>query len=135
MREPLSYLALCAKRIPAFWIGGHSNTFMTLAGSLASYARQRDYPRVCLKLLLLAVNLGIIILGWFGIYLVRRLGVVETRYLLVLALPVLVKALMHVFLLATLRYQVPIMPFLIIFAACAIEHARRVIVEAIPAHA
>ena len=135
MREPLSYLALCAKRIPAFWIGGHSNTFTNLAGSLASYVRQRDYPRVCLKLLLLAFNLGVIVLGWVGIYLVWRVGVVETRYLIVLALPVVVKALTHVFLLATLRYQVPIMPFLIIFAACAIEHARRVILEALPAHA
>ena len=120
LADPPGYLRLCLKRIPAFWLGGHSNTFVGLEQSLTAYLAQGDVWRVSLKLLMLAFNLGLIVLGAAGAYLAWRLKTTDPRSLGLVALPVVIKAVTHVFLFAALRYQVPIMSFLILFAAFAV---------------
>lgn len=135
LSHPRVYLKLCLKRIPRFWLGGHSNTFVHLERSLGTYLAQRDYLKASIKLAMLAFNLGLIALGFAGVYLAWRLGVADPRHLTVMALPVLAKAGIHVFLFADLRYQVPIMSLLILFAAFTIWHVRRVVADLVPAHA
>jgi len=132
LADPLGYLTLCLKRIPAFWIGGHSNTFVHFEQSLGSYVRQGDYAKVAIKLSMLAYNLLIIGLGLTGMYLAWRLGLVDPVPVALTALPVFVKAISHIFLFATLRYQVPILALLMIFAAFAVWHVRRVTAELLP---
>ena len=132
LARPLRYLKLCVKRIQAFWLGGHSNTFLHLDGGLGSYLVQREYGKAVVKLAMLVYNLGIIALGFCGLYLAWTLGTVDPRPVVLMAIPVVVKALTHVALFAALRYQVPIMSFLIIFAAFAIWHVRCVIRDLIP---
>jgi hypothetical protein len=135
VRQPFRYLALCLKRIPRFWVGSHSNTIWPLERSLRAYAAEGAYGRVVMKLALFAYNMALIGLGWFGMYLAWHVRMAEMRQVIGLAMPVIVKALMHSLLFAQLRYQVPIMPFLIIFAATALVHLRRVVREALPAYA
>jgi len=125
LADPLRYLGLCAKRIPAFWVGGHSNTFAYLEDRLGSYLARREYGKAAVKLAMLAGNLGIIMLGFWGLSLAWALGAVDPRLVALTAMPVIVKALTHVLVFAALRYQVPIMSFLIIFAAFAVWHVRR----------
>lgn len=132
LADPLRYLRLCAKRIPAFWVGGHSNTFAHLEDGLGSYLARREYGKAAVKLTMLAGNLGLIMLGFWGLYLAWALGTVDPRPVVLTAIPVIVKALTHVLLFAALRYQVPIMSFLIVFAAFAIWHVRRLARELVP---
>jgi 4-amino-4-deoxy-L-arabinose transferase-like glycosyltransferase len=124
VEDPLGYLTLCVKRLPAFWLGGHSNTFARLEDRVGSYLKEGRYLHVIVKLLMLAFNLGLMLLGGVGIVLAWRQPAEASRYAPVLALPIFVKAVTHVFLFATLRYQVPIMSFMIIFAACALSALR-----------
>ena len=135
VEDPLRYLKLCLNRIPAFWFGGHSSTFRHLEDSLQSYVAQGSYLQVAIKLTLLAYNMGMILLGFAGMSLAWSNGMVNRRLVVLLTLPVAAKALTHFFLFARLRYQVPIMSFLIIFAAFALWHLRRVIRHRLPAPA
>ena len=132
LAHPLRYAKLCAKRIPAFWIGGHGNTFLHLEGGFGAYLAQRAYGKAAVKLAMLIYNLGIIALGFVGLHLACTLGTVDPRPVVWMAIPLAVKALTHVALFAALRYQVPIMPFLIVFAAFAIWHVRHVVREIVP---
>ena len=133
--KPLTYLALCARRIPRFWIGGHSHSFVGLDRSFGSYAAQGAYVKVAVKLALLIYNVGLTALGFLGAYLAWTLRMADGRHLTLLMLPVVAKAATHVFLFADLRYQVPIMSFLILFAAFALWHLRCVVRELVPAPA
>ena len=135
LHRPIGYLMLCLQRVPKLWLGGHSNTFVGLEDSLASYLSRGAYVQVAIKLAMLLFNLGLTGLGFIGLFLAWKLQTADLRCLAVLAVPVLAKTLLHVVAFSTLRYQVPIMPLLIIFAACTIQHVRGLIMEAIPAHA
>lgn len=133
--HPRPYLRMCLRRIGAFWIGGHSPTFVGLEQPLGWYLAQGALGRASVKLGMLAYNVGLVVLGLAGAYLAWQLGRYDGRALGLLALPVAVKALLHIALFATLRYQVPIMGFVILFAAAAIGHVRSVILQGAPAHA
>ncbi|MBI3321934.1 MAG: glycosyltransferase family 39 protein, partial [Candidatus Omnitrophica bacterium] len=73
LTHPLTYLKLCMKRIPRFWVGGHSNTFARLERDLGWYVSQRDYIRVMIKLAMLGYNLGLLTLGCWGFWLAWRI--------------------------------------------------------------
>lgn len=119
--DPASYLRLCLARIPAFWIGGHSSAVMHLDRGLRAYLEEGRYAPAAVKLAMLTFNLGLIVLGMTGIWLAWRRRVGDPASVAVLALPVAVKVATHVVLFAALRYQVVIMPLLIVFAAVAIR--------------
>lgn len=135
LRDPPGYAVICLRRIPRFWIGGHSNTVVGLEASVGEYARRGEHGKVAIKLAMLAGNVLVIGLGVAGFCLAWQLGSADRRALVVLAAPVAAKAFMHMLLFATLRYQVPIMGFLIVAAAFAVSHARRVLRDVVPAGA
>jgi len=119
--HPFIYLKLCFRRFFRFWVGGHSNTFYGLEGSLGNYLHNGQYPIVLVKAVFLAFNSIIVLLGFYGIYYGLRRLRQERRELIALVIPILILTSVHFFLFSTLRYQVPIMPFVIIFASFAIK--------------
>lgn len=119
--NPAAYARLCLKRIPAFWLGGHSSSVRHLDGSLGAYLRERAYGRAAVKLAMLAYNLALLGLGIWGMCLAG----LAHRPAVFLVIPVAVKAMIHVCLFAALRYQVPVMAFLIVFAAVALSRIKR----------
>lgn len=119
--DPAGYLRLCLKRIPAFWIGGHSSAVMRLDRGLGAYIKEGHYLPAAAKLAMMALNLGIILLGFGGMWLAWRRRLADPALVALLALPIAVKAATHVVLFAALRYQVVILPLLMVFAAVAIH--------------
>ena len=134
LEHPWVYLTMCLQRIPRFWVGGHSDTFVHLEQSLGSYVRQGKHLTASRKVAMLLYNLSLIAGGFAGMYLAWKLSIVDGRHLILLALPVITTAVVHFFLFAVLRYQVPIMPFVIIFAAYSIGHLRHQIRDLLPVH-
>jgi len=118
--HPFIYLKMCAKRLYRFWLTGHSNTFHFMRDSAVNYFLRGEYPIFLLKLLMLAFNLFIIALGLFGIKAAYAESGREKAFVHCLSLPILFFVAVHFFIFATPRYAVPIMPFVIIFAARAV---------------
>lgn len=123
--QPLEYARRCAWRLAAFWIGGHSQLFKGLEASLVSVWQSGEYGKAVVKLGLLMGNLAVISLGLTGMYLAWHSGLVDPRAATLLALPIGVKTVIHTMLFSALRYQVPIMGFLLVFAAFTLWHLRR----------
>jgi len=92
-----------------------------LSDSFGHYYSQGDTEKVLLKSLFLGINSGLILLGSWGCFFALRGYREESRWSLFLLVPIVVVAIVHFFLFATPRYQVPIMPFVLIFAANALE--------------
>jgi hypothetical protein len=61
-----------------------------------------------------------------------RVRAADPRHLALLIAPVGAVAVVHVLLFADLRYQIPIMPCMILFAACALWHVRSVVADLTP---
>jgi 4-amino-4-deoxy-L-arabinose transferase-like glycosyltransferase len=121
--HPLSYLQLCLKRIPRFWLGGHSNTIVGFERSTADSLGRGDYGVAAVKLVLLALNTGLILLGLYGARVSLAVGDVPPELVWLLAAPVAAKALVHIFVFASPRYLLPLMPCLLVFAGAALERA------------
>ncbi len=115
--SPLRYLKFCFKRMGRFWIAGHSNTFYGLRDSLRNYISAGAYGKAMLKALLLIFNTALVLMGGYGITAALRRLRDKRREIAFLILPIIVITILHFFLYATDRYQVPIMPLIIIFAA------------------
>ena len=133
LTQPLTYAALCLKRIPRFWLGGHSHAIVGLEAPLGRLLSEQEYARSAVKLMMLSFNMAVILLGFAGWYVAWRVGSSDRLLLVLLAAPVAVKALMHVALFAVLRYQIPILGLLMVCAAFALHHGRRVIRDLLPA--
>jgi 4-amino-4-deoxy-L-arabinose transferase-like glycosyltransferase len=120
VEDPAGFAWLCAKRFPRLWIGGHSNLFTGLEDSTRAYLERRQYGVFAVKLALLIGNSLLVLLGVFGAFLAfsRRMG--DRRSLVVLSAPVVFITAIHVVLFATPRFHVPVMPFMLIFAAVAL---------------
>ena len=97
------------------------------------YLGRGEYLKASIKATMLAYNLVLIGTGFISAYLAWQLQAADRRALSLVAVPVVVKAILHVALFATLRYQVPITPFLIIFSAFLLAHVRQVLADLIPA--
>ena len=134
LSHPLIYLKFCIRRIPRFWIGGHSDTFAGLEQTTSFYLHKGEFQKIAVKLFMLSYNLCITVLGFLGLFLAWKLAMTDSAHLILLSLPVIVKALIHFFLFANLRFQVPIMSFVIIFAAFTIMHLRRIFRDLIPVY-
>jgi len=121
--DPLGYLRRCVQRLPRFWIGGHSHTFVHLGQPLGSYIGQGAYLRAGIKLAMLLYNLSLMALGVLGLWLAWSLGAADRGVLVLLAAPIAAKAATHFFLFADLRYQVSMLPYLMVFAAFALRRS------------
>lgn len=115
--NPFQYLKFCFKYLGRFWIGGHSNTFYGLRDSLSSYFSVKAYGKVVIKVMFLIFNTALIVLGGCGILAAIRTLRNKKRELMFLISPIFIVMLLHTLLFGTARYQVPIMPLIIIFAA------------------
>jgi len=114
---PFRYLKFCFKGLGRFWIAGHSNTFYGLRDSFKNYFTVGAFGKIIIKALFLVFNTILIILGGYGALMAIKKLRDKGIELLFLILPVFIIMTVHFFLFGTDRYQVPIMPSIIIFAA------------------
>lgn len=120
LADPLGYALLCFKRLPRFWVSSHTSYLVGFTDTFSSYYDQGAVAKMTVKALLLLLNLFVSCLGLWGMLGSARGGLRQADSVLLLAVPVVVIALVHFFVFATPRYQVPILPFLLIFAAGSI---------------
>ncbi|MCC7418302.1 MAG: glycosyltransferase family 39 protein [Acidobacteria bacterium] len=127
-RNPGQYLAYSLRRVPVFWISSQTTYVRGLSDRYAAYFERGQHARLAAKLSLLALSLASVALGFAGLVLAWRRG---PRYrTLVVAGPIAIVFLVHVFLYASPRYQVPLLPLLLVFAAVAIDRMQSGRIEA-----
>ena len=124
VEDPLGFAWLCAKRFPRLWIGGHSNIFAGMEGSTRGYLEQGRYVVFFVKFSMLALNSLLILLGVYGAYWAFSRRAADMRSLVVLSAPVVYITAIHVVLFATQRFHVPVMPFVLVFTAVALQRLR-----------
>ena len=120
--HPFIYLKMCTKRLYRFWLTGHSNTFYFMKDSFIYYLSKKEYAIFFVKLVMLFFNVSIILLGFFGIRVAYKNFSSNRNIIHYIFAPILFYIALHFFIFATPRYAIPIMPFVIIFASCAIVH-------------
>jgi hypothetical protein len=110
-----------------FWIGSHSNMFYGLGASFGSTLRNKEYSVFLPKLILLFYNLLYLGLGVLGLGSIAPSSTGEawkTPKIYLIAVIGYIFAV-HVIFFANQRYQVPIMPFVIILSAIGISSVQR----------
>lgn len=123
-RDPAHYFSLCFKRVVPFWLGSHTTYLSGFTGSFQAYYARGALWKVFVKGTLLFINLGLLGFAVLGIW-VSFFEKKDQRYLRLLCLqPVVAIAAVHFFLFATSRYQVPILPFILMFSAAGLEKLR-----------
>jgi len=120
--RPFLYVKFCFKRLVRFWIGSHSNTFYGLQDSFAGYIRAKAFLKVVIKVGLLIFNTLLVYLGFYGILKAIKKMPEKRKEIVFLSIPIVLIMVVHFFLFATTRYQVPIMPFVIVFASYAMAY-------------
>lgn len=120
--HPFIYLKMCTKRLYRLWLTGHSNAFYFMTDSLFNYLIKKKYFIFFIKLIMLFFNISVILLGFFGIKVAYVKFISSRNIIHYILAPILFFIILHFFTFATPRYAIPIMPFMIIFASCAIVH-------------
>lgn len=110
---PVAYVQMSAKRFWRFWIGSHSNTIKGLEESFGAALAQAHYGVLVAKGALLVINMSLLGFAVLGFCLERRRW---SRFWPV-ALVIVYVNLLHTVLFSTPRYQIPIMPLVLIFSA------------------
>jgi hypothetical protein len=118
--DPLTYIRYCVIRIPEFWISSHTSYLAGLSGSFQDYAARRAYARIAAKAVMLTISVAVLALAAAGFVLTWR-----TAAAALVATPIVAIALVHVFLYASPRYQVPLLPLISVFAGVALDPAHR----------
>jgi 4-amino-4-deoxy-L-arabinose transferase-like glycosyltransferase len=117
--DPAGYLRLCLRRVFDLWIGSHTTYFVGFDGSFGTYYGGGEVARVAVKAVMLALNTVVVLLGLLGIIAAFSGRVSNRAGAALCAIPVVAVAVVHFFLYAGARYHVPVLPFVIIFAALA----------------
>lgn len=112
-RYPLAYFRNSFKRFFVLLIASHSNCFYGFEKSLQQTISEGQMLKASVKAALFFLNVVVIFLGFFGMWLFRK----EWRSSIVLLIPIYYTLLLHTFYVAAPRLQIPMMPFLIMFAA------------------
>lgn len=122
---PFHFVIVCLRRIPQFWLGSHATYVVGLSESFRTYAARGAYGRVAVKALMLAGNTALLLVALAGalIAVTRRSPTTAAWMMLT---PIVAIGAVHVVYFATSRYQVPIMSFVIVFAAVALTPWNRV---------
>ena len=124
IEDPVGFARLSLRRFPRLWLGGNSNLFAGMGDSTRAYLERRQYGRFLVKLALLAGNSLLVLLGACGAYRSFSRRAADLRALVVLSAPVVFITAIHVVLFATPRFHVPVMPFMLVFAAVALQRPR-----------
>lgn len=123
--DPMRYASLCVQRVVPFWVGSHTTYLRGVSESFGAYSGRGAWMRVAFKLAFLALHLGLLVLAAAGIWLAFANRGDRPIELLLLLAPVAGIATVHFFLFSTSRYQVPTMPFLLVFGAVGLRSAWR----------
>ncbi len=114
--DPVHYLRLCFERVIPFWIGSHTLYIAGFSDSFQAYYARGAHAQLFVKGTILLLNTSLIVLA-FGGALASLLNKRDERYLRGICLnPIVAIATVHFFLFATSRYQVPILPFILMFS-------------------
>ncbi len=114
--DPVHYLRLCFERVIPFWIGSHTLYIAGFSDSFQAYYARGAHAQLFVKGTILLLNTSLIVLA-FGGALASLGNKRDERYLRGICLnPVVAIAAVHFFLFATSRYQVPILPFILMFS-------------------
>ncbi|MBZ5557761.1 MAG: glycosyltransferase family 39 protein [Acidobacteriia bacterium] len=115
--RPLRFAWTRLKRFPDLWLTGHSSNVTGVTDSFQTYWRRGAYGVVGVKGVLLALNVGLIGLGLVGGFRAVTSAALSRPDVLLLATPIVCIATVHLVLFAAPRYQIPMMPFVLAFAA------------------
>lgn len=119
--HPLAYLQMSGKRFIRFWIGSHTGTLSGFTESFQQALVAGHRSIFAGKALLLLLNTAIIVLGGVGAVWVLRNTSMPIVQKAILLSPIAFKMMLHTLTFSTSRYQIPIMPFVIILAAYAVQ--------------
>ncbi|MBI3402955.1 MAG: glycosyltransferase family 39 protein [Acidobacteria bacterium] len=115
--RPLSFAWTRLKRFPDLWLTGHTGNVAGVTDSFEAYWRRGEYGIVGIKGALLALNVGLIGLGLIGGFRAVTSATLSRPDVLLLATPIVCISIVHFVLFAAPRYQIPMMPFVLAFAA------------------
>jgi len=121
LNDPFYYLILCIKRLPRFWIGSHTEQLVGLSDTYKQYYMHGAFGKLFVKIMLLGANISLILIGVLGAFITLKGGKERLGLTLFFLVPIVVIAIVHFFLPATPRYNVPIMPFILTFTAAALD--------------
>ena len=128
VNSPGQYVKMSVKRFGRFWVGSHSMVVRGLEPSFKNALGSGDVAVLAMKTVLLIVNMALIALGFAGMYAERASW--QTWFPLVLVIGFI--TFVHVVLFSTSRYQIPVMPLVLVLAAPVVHglvfgpHARKV---------
>jgi 4-amino-4-deoxy-L-arabinose transferase-like glycosyltransferase len=115
--HPLRFAGTRLARFPDFWVTGHTSNVAGVTDSVQTYWRRGAYGTVAIKAAFLALNVGLIALGLIGGVRAVMSATLSRPDVLLLATPIVCIAAVHLVLFAAPRYQIPMMPFVLCFAA------------------
>ncbi len=121
LNDPFHYLTLCIKRLRHFWIGSHTEYLVELTATYKQHYMHGAFGTLFVKIMLLGANLSLIFMGVCGAFIALKAQKDRLGLRLFFLVPIVVIAIIHFFLFATPRYNVPIMPFVLVFAATALD--------------
>lgn len=110
---PGAYLKNSAKRFFILWVSSHGNRISGLEKSFSASWKNKERGVVLLKLLLLSVNTVFVILGFLGMWFERRKW--KESFFVIMS-PALYFSLIATFYVTGPRLQVPVIPYMMIFA-------------------
>ena len=113
--HPIQFLQTRLERFPDFFLSGHTGNVVGVTESIGTYLARRAIVPLSIKLGLLALNTALIGAGCFAIAQMLIHRAAGPGAWLMLA-PVVCISVVHFFLYATARYQIPMLPFVFAFA-------------------
>jgi hypothetical protein len=121
LREhPFLYLKNSFKRFFRLWVSGHSNIFSGLERSFSFTWKTKDFKTLIIKSAFLIINIFLVIMGFWGIFLIRE----KIKDFIIVLSPVIYLTLLHTFTVAAPRLQIPALPFLLIFSSYAMVYLK-----------
>lgn len=115
-RYPLHYARNSVRRFFHLWFSSHGYAFARLQTPTTWVLLERGRWRaLAVKTALLLAHSGLALLGFWGLWRFRR----AWRALLPLYLPIVYLTALHTFFVTSPRFQVPMWPFLAVFASAA----------------
>jgi len=116
-QHPFIYMRLCAEHLGRFLIGSYSSAFYMTRDSFAGVISKKEFGVLAVKILLLIISLFLLALAGVGMFVSRA----KLKTLLPVLLPIFYVAGIHTIFFGEVRYQVPIMPLILIFSAAGIN--------------
>jgi hypothetical protein len=117
VKYPGPYVRMTARRFVRFWAGSHTGALEGASESFSASLAAGRYGVFAVKAALLVINSLLVVGGLIGAWRFTRDPGVDPLAKAIVVSPIVFKAAVHTLLYATSRYQIPIMPLLIVLAA------------------